>query len=697
MVRLGRIYLLANATNEAKSICDQALVIAPTDAGAIALRGGIHARLGETDAAVADASKALSLEPNNLDALALMAGIHLHNNNYPAATKIIEGGVQQNPKNLELRQLLSGIYLKQGERDKAIAVLKELVELDPEKLPNRIQLAEFYFANNEVAEAEKVALEVVTKFTDDTSALRYHVDLVRRGGDSKRAEELLLKYIADKRKAYDLQFMLAALYASSNRSEEAAAVWEKIIKNDGTDKNGLLARDELAKYYLGKNDSTKAEQLIEAVLKESPQDNDALILRGNLALAKKDYPRAIGDLRAVLRNQPNQASLLRQLAKAHMGNGEKELAKQTYQTALTAEPLDINLYLEYTAFLMNTGDADAAIKTLDTASSIAPADRRLLEARFNIYLSKKDGKAALQVAEKIKATATEQDKGAGYYAIGLAYQLQSDHKNAKTNFAKALDLQPDSPQLLTAYAGNLIAMKQTDEAIKFLKDMAQKNPKNAVAQNLLGEIYLSQKKFPDALSTFELAQQAQPEWPIPYRNQALAHLQSNKLEDGIKAYQRGYELTKGDPSLGYALASLYMQTNRSNEAISQLESLLQKSPGSDVARNNLAMMLVTYHSDKASLDKAMQLIEPLKQSSNTNYLDTIGWVLYKKGEVKESIPYLRKAQEKASDIAVINYHLGMALFKVGDKLGAKPYLEAAASSPHPYAGMEEVKETLRQL
>jgi predicted Zn-dependent protease len=125
--------------------------------------------------------------------------------------------------------------------------------------------------------------------------------------------------------------------------------------------------------------------------------------------------------------------------------------------------------------------------------------------------------------------------------------------------------------------------------------------------------------------------------------------------------------------------------------------LLQKSPGSEVARNNLAMMLVTHRTDKASVDKAVQLVEPLKQSTNPNYLDTIGWVLYKNGEVKESIPYLRKARDKVSDATVINYHLGMALFKSGDTPAAKPLLEAVVKSPQPFAGIEEAKEALRQL
>lgn len=696
MVRLGRIYLLANLTAEAESMNNKALELAPNDADVIALRGGIHARHGRINEAVADATRALSIDPKNLDALSLMAGIHIRDQKFDEAARVIEEGIKQNQKNLELRQLLSSIYLKLGERDKAVAVLKELVTMEPDKLPVRIQLAEFHLGNNAADEAEKIAVESVAHFKDDQTAKRYHVDLIRRRGDASRSEEQLIKYIEQNAKDYDLQFMLAGIYAGSNRANEAVAVLEKIIKNDRTEKHGLMARNELAKHYASINDSANAEKLVNEVLKESPQDSDALILRGNLALAKGDYTTAIVDLRAALRNQPNQASLLRQLAKAHDGNGEKELARQTYQTAITAEPQDITLYLEYTAFLMNTGDTAQALKTLDTAATIAPDDRRILEAKFNVYLNTKDGKSALKVAEKLKETATEKTRGAGHYAAGIAYQLLGDNKNAKISYARGLELEPDSPQLLTAYARNLMAMKQTDEAIKFLKDKTAKNPNNAAAHNLLGEIYLSQKNLDGANKSFAHAQQALPEWPIPYRNQALAHLQANQLEEAIKAYQHGYEQTKGDPGLGYALASLYEQVNRSDDAIRQFETLLEKSPNSDMLRNNLAMMLVTYRTDAQSLDKARNLVEPLRKTTDPNYQDTVGWVLYKKGEVKEAIPYLQKAAEKTT-LPVIRYHLGMALYSSGDKPAARPHLEAAIQSPQPFKGMDEAKVTLRQI
>ena len=695
MVRLGRIYLLGKAINEAKSMDEQALALAPQDPGAIALRGGIHAFLDEMDDAMSDARLALKLDDKNIDAISLMAGLQLRQQNYAEAARIVATGVQADPQDAELRQLLAGIYVKLQKPEKAIALLKEIIALQPDKLSNYIQLAKFYTVTKLPREAEQVARDAVAKFDDDTDAKLFHVEVIRQNGDSKRAEEQLLKYVADNHKDYNLAINLAGLYASTQRVPQALTTLEKVIKDDGVGKYGLIARNALARHYLSVNDSDTAMKYLDEVLKESTQDIDALTMRGNLALARKDYTSAIADLRAALRNQPNQASLLRQLAKAHFGNGENDLAKQTYETAITAEPQDISLYVEYAGFLHDTGDQTQANKLLDTALALAPNNVHVLEAKFNLQLAQKDARAALQIAEKIKSLS--KDKSGGYYAAALAHQLKNDFKSAQTELNKALAIDPMSAQLLAAYTRNLMEMKQADEAIRFLKDKIQQKPDSAVAQNLLGEIYLSQKKSAEALAAFALAQQAQPDWAIPYRNQGLAYLQDNKLEDGIKAYQRGYEQTKGDPSLGYALASIYTQTNRSEDAIKQLENLLQRSPGSDVARNNLAMMLVTHRSDKASIDKALQLIEPLKQTVNPNYLDTIGWVLYKNGEVKESIPYLRKARDKASDATVINYHLGMALFKSGDKPAAKPLLEAVVKSPQPFTGREEAKEALRQL
>ena len=54
--------------------------------------------------------------------------------------------------------------------------------------------------------------------------------------------------------------------------------------------------------------------------------------------------------------------------------------------------------------------------------------------------------------------------------------------------------------------------------------LSNNNLKTLVAYNLLGGVYLSDKKFSDAMSAFKKAVAIKPEWPIPYRMMAMAYL-----------------------------------------------------------------------------------------------------------------------------------------------------------------------------
>jgi len=72
---------------------------------------------------------------------------------------------------------------------------------------------------------------------------------------------------------------------------------------------------------------------------------------------------------------------------------------------------------------------------------------------------------------------------------------------------------------------------------------------------------------------------------------------------------------------------------------------------------------------------------------NPSYLDTYGWVLYKKKNYKEAKKYLEKAIANGGDkSAVITEHYGDVLFRTGDIIGAVKYWKLA------YSKMKNEKE-----
>ena len=109
------------------------------------------------------------------------------------------------------------------------------------------------------------------------------------------------------------------------------------------------------------------------------------------------------------------------------------------------------------------------------------------------------------------------------------------------------------------------------------------------------------------------------------------------------------------------------------------------------------MLLITHRNDKSSLDRAAQLADMLVKATDAPYLDTRGWVKYRRGEYSDALPLLRDAVQKAPRSADLQYHLGMTLFQTGDHSAAKASLQAALAANGTFAGADEARATLQKL
>jgi cellulose synthase operon protein C len=84
-------------------------------------------------------------------------------------------------------------------------------------------------------------------------------------------------------------------------------------------------------------------------------------------------------------------------------------------------------------------------------------------------------------------------------------------------------------------------------------------------------------------------------------------------------------------------------------------------------------------------------------SVNPSYLDTYGWVLYKRGEAAASVPVLERAVGKSPDEPIARYHLGMAQSQLGSSSEARDNLLRAVNSGAKFAGLDEAKATLDKI
>jgi Tfp pilus assembly protein PilF len=84
-------------------------------------------------------------------------------------------------------------------------------------------------------------------------------------------------------------------------------------------------------------------------------------------------------------------------------------------------------------------------------------------------------------------------------------------------------------------------------------------------------------------------------------------------------------------------------------------------------------------------------------SSNPSFLDTYGWVLYKRGETEASVPVLERVVSKSPGAAEALYHLGMAQSQAGRTAQARDNLTRAVNSGAKFSGLDEAKAALEKL
>ncbi len=129
-----------------------------------------------------------------------------------------------------------------------------------------------------------------------------------------------------------------------------------------------------------------------------------------------------------------------------------------------------------------------------------------------------------------------------------------------------------------------------------------------------------------------------PKWSLVHRNLGLLHVVQKDVDGAIVAYRKGIEATNYDAQLVADLSALLEKQGHHDESIAMFEKLSASQPKLALAANNLAMLLVTYRSDAASLTRARDLTAPFASATDGNLLDTFGWVRFKRGEQAEGSP-----------------------------------------------------------
>jgi tetratricopeptide (TPR) repeat protein len=692
---LGRLYLLSGAPGRALELIGPALETHPDDADLLSIRAAARLQQKDLSGAQADAERAVQLSPTNANAVAVLAGIYTSTGAKDKALTLLEQSIQKIPDTVDLRLVLAQLYSQDNRVAETEALLLKLVELRPAEKAHRLRLVQYYARLGQVDAAEKTLRQAVKDLPAERDVKLALVDFLAARRSRDAAEKELKEMVAAAPTDNELKFALARFYENGRQSALAEGIYQGVIDREQTNPAGLSARNRLAGLRAQRGDVAGALKLANEVLEQSPRDDDALLMRGNIALAKQDPRSAIADLRAVLRDQPNAVGVLRILARAHLANGEPAVAEETMRHAVEANPNDPALRLDFAELLVQLGKAEQAKPMLADLVKQHPDNLAALGAQFRVSVATNDLVTAKSAAEGIVAT---QPKAAtGYFYEGMIAETEKHNDEALRLYAKAVDTQPDALEPLQAEMRLLVASNRGDEAFKRADELATRYPAIALGPEAKGELLLGKGRPAEAQSAFNEAIARSPKWWPPYRGLASSLMAAKNPNGAIDILRKAVAVVDQPEQVRTELGSLLEATGNPDAAIKEYEAILVQNPQSDIATNNLAMLLATYKKDTVSLDRAKTLSARFAESANPSFLDTYGWVLYKRGETAASVPVLQRVVAKLPNEPIARYHLGMAQSQLGSNTEARDNLTRAVNSGAKFAGLDEAKAMLDRI
>ena len=143
------------------------------------------------------------------------------------------------------------------------------------------------------------------------------------------------------------------------------------------------------------------------------------------------------------------------------------------------------------------------------------------------------------------------------------------------------------------------------------------------------------------------------------------------------------------------MAGFYLEQRKYDPAIAEYTRLIAERPAEPTALNNLAWL----YQRQGDLPKARELAERALAAAPAaaQIDDTLGWILLAQGEADRAMTYLTAANTAAPRNPDIQYHLAVALQRVGRPADAQAMLETLLGSGVSFTDKDEAEKLLLEL
>ena len=504
------------------------------------VRGDAQIASGQFAEADVSYDAALAVHPDSINALYGKARIAASHGDLAGARQLIERGLAISPKSVAGMLLKGDILYAQKDGDGA---------------------------------NQQYAAAVATAPGDDTARIAYGSSLVR-DGKYELADEQISTVLKRAPNNAPGNYLRAVMQFAQGHFKEASGSVQKVA---------AVAPDYLPAILLTASIQYQTGALLQAeanaqrYVKAVPGWLPGRKLLAAIYLKEAKAADAIATLEPLLSQPAFDDPQVFALAGAAMGQlGNAAQAVEYLSKATTLNPQDVKINTAFGVGNMVHGDVDRAIGAFETVLKVDSKNTDTDTMLMLGYMSKKEFGKGIELGQRL--TAADPKNPTFFNLLGGAYAGNGDIDRARAAYEEAIRLGP----ALAPAAMNLARMemdaKHPEAARKWLRMVADRNPKNVVVLHALADLDFAAGHEEAGGQWLELAGRENPESVPAQVRLASYYLQKQDYRRALSVARGAEAREPNNVGLLFVLAHAQAQNGERSAAVSTYERLASLKP-----------------------------------------------------------------------------------------------------------------------
>jgi tetratricopeptide (TPR) repeat protein len=460
-----------------------------------------------------------------------------------------------------------------------------------------------------------------------------------------------------------------------SKDEPTAALgeWEKVIQ---LDPEREVLRDMVIQEYFRRGDYKKVSDLLEMAIQKSPKSFSYWTLLAVAYRSDKQWEKATKAAEQAVRLDPSKFPAYQVIYEVALENQKFEEAKLALDRAVAQNSDDYHFWIQLAELYGNLskepklGIQQATVTGFyDHVLELEPNDVSVLISVADYYAVNQNAKKAIEIYENIlkKQPTAENIR----IKEALSYILIGDKQNAIQVLEKVVEHEPLRYQVFSLLAEIYEELDDSAKAISNYRLSLSANSNQLSPHLKIVLLDLKNKKIDDAVGELDAAREKFPNTPQVSYFYGLVYSEKKDYKKAIETLEDTIRLSSGsnpdilDANFYYYYGAALERDGQFDKSIAQFHKAIELNPDFAEAYNYLGFM---YADKNIKLEEARDLIERALsyEPENGAYLDSMGWVYYREGQVDKALTYLQRAITAIGEDSTVYDHLGDVYRKLGE-------------------------------